>query len=270
MTTRARHGHRVRHARAYPGHPLLFLQMPQTWMAGTSPAMTAELAAHPSYPHHPQPQRYALAVMRMRDGDRERVGGVGGFRLGLGQQDFQHHQDLILVGMSGADHGFLHLVRGIFRHRYPEHRRRQHRNAARLAKLQRGDTVLVDEGLFDRGFCGAKIAEHGGEALMNSQQAARQRQAFRRFHRAATDEYQPVAVDLDHPPAGTAQARIDAKNADRMANRLMGHGTVITPERGGRNLKQTVIPRESGTALSRHCERSEAIQSAKEQDWIAS
>ena len=42
-------------------------------------------------------------MMRVRDGDRQRVGGVGGFRFGLRQQDLQHHQNLVLVGMAGAD-----------------------------------------------------------------------------------------------------------------------------------------------------------------------
>src|SRR6202140_2529341 len=49
---------------------------------------------------------------------------------------------------------------------------------------------------------------------------ASKRPAFGRLDRAAADEYQPVAVDLDHAPTGAAQARIDAQNADRMANRL--------------------------------------------------
>ena len=49
-------------------------------------------------------------------------------------------------------------------------------------------------------------------------------QGLRRFHRAAADEDQPVAVDLDHAPAGAAQARIDAKDADGLANRSGCHG----------------------------------------------
>src|ERR1700691_3672993 len=39
-----------------------------------------------SYLDHPQSQRGALAVMGMGDRDRERVGGIRGFRVGLGQQ----------------------------------------------------------------------------------------------------------------------------------------------------------------------------------------
>ena len=121
--------------------------------------------------------------------------------------------------MAGADHGLLHLIGRIFRDRNSKHRRRQHGDPARLAEFQRRDPVLVDEGLFDRGFGRPEIAEHCGKALMDRQKAARQRQAFRRFDRAATDETQPVTVDLDHAPAGAAQARIDAKDADGRANR---------------------------------------------------
>ncbi len=64
----------------------------------------------------------------------------------------------------------------------------------------------------------------GGEPAMDRQQAVRQRQAIGWLDRAAADKGQPVAVDLDDAPAGAAQAGIDAKDADGMANRLRGHG----------------------------------------------
>src|ERR1700674_2111455 len=85
---------------------------------------------------------------------------------------------------------------------------------------------------------------------MDQQKPARQRQAFRRFHRTAAEKTQPVAVDFDHAPAGAAQARIDAEDTDGMANRRMGHGAFYTP---CRSLKpsagaplSTVIPSENG------------------------
>ena len=161
----------------------------------------------------------AAAVMRMGDGDRQRIGRIGRFRIGLRQQDLQHHRDLVLVGVAGADHGLLHLVRRVFRHRDAEHRGRQHGDAARLAEFQRGDAVLVDKGLLDRGLRRPEVAEHGGKPLVDRQQPARQRQAVRRLHRAAADEDQPVALALDHAPAGAAQAGVDAENTDGMANR---------------------------------------------------
>ena len=186
--------------------------------------------------------------MRVRDRDRQRVGGVGGFRLGLRQQDLEHHRDLVLVGMTGADHGLLDLVGRVFGNRYAEHRRRQHGDAARLAEFQRRDAVLVDKGLFDRGLHRAEIAEHGGEPFMDREQPARQRQIVRRLHRAAADEDQPVALGLDHAPAGAAQAGVDADDPDGLANRGRCHGVVITPERSERNIKRTVIPCPDGVA----------------------
>ena len=169
--------------------------------------------------NHLQPQHCALAVMGVGNRDRQRVGGVWRFRLGLWQQYLQHHQYLVLVGMAGADHRLLHLVRRIFSNRYPEHRGREHRNPPRLTELQRGHAVLVDEGLLDRGFRRIEIAEHGGKPLVNRQQPGGERQAIGRLHRAAADENQPVALDLDDAPAGAAQARIDAQDSDRVANR---------------------------------------------------
>src|SRR5690349_5810748 len=89
------------HARACPGHPRLSSVAAKTWMAGTSPAITAEFGARPSCARHPQAQFSADAVMRVRDGDRERVGRIRRFRLSLGEKNLQHHRDLVLVGMSG-------------------------------------------------------------------------------------------------------------------------------------------------------------------------
>src|ERR1700736_6340050 len=226
-------------------------------MPGTSPGMTAETDASRSYPDHPQPQRSAQAVMRVRDRDSERVGGVGGFRFGLGQQNLQHHQNLVLVGVAGADHGLLDLVRRIFRNRNPKHRRRQHRDAPRLSKFQGGDAVLVDKSLLDCGLRRLEITEHGGKSLIDRQQAARQRQAVSRFHRTAAEENQPVTLDLDHAPPGAAQARIDAKDADGLANRRGGHGGVITPERRGRNRNSPSSPRKRGSSTPRPVDRSQ-------------
>src|SRR5271167_2950419 len=77
---------------------------------------------------------------------------------------------------------------------------------------------------------------------MDRQQTARERGVIRRFHRAAAHKCQPVAIDIDHPPAGAAQARIDAKDADGGANRLSGHGIVITSEPGERNTNSASVP----------------------------
>src|ERR1700730_14173555 len=74
---------------------------------------------------------------------------------------------------------------------------------------------------------------------------------FGRSPRAATDERQPVAVDLDHAPAGAAQARIDAKDAQGMANRLRCHGLVITPAADPRNIYPSSYPAKAGYPVRR-------------------
>ena len=61
----------------------------------------------------------------------------------------------------------------------------------------------------------ARAEPHLRKAAMDHQQPFRQRHALARLHRAAADEDQPVALDVDHAPAGAAQARVDAQNANR-------------------------------------------------------
>src|SRR6266480_1981345 len=78
---------------------------------------------------------------------------------------------------------------------------------------------------------------------MDGEQPACQRQIVRRFHRAAADKNQPVALGLDDAPAGAAQARVDAENTDGLANRWRRHGLVITPQWRERNIKRTDYPR---------------------------
>ena len=56
----------------------------------------------------------ALAMMRMAHRDRERVGGVLGLRIGLRQQHADHHADLRLLAVAGADDGLLHQVGRVF------------------------------------------------------------------------------------------------------------------------------------------------------------
>ena len=129
----------------------------------------------------------------------------------------------------------------VFRDRDPEHRRRQHRNAARLAELQRGDAVLVDKGLFDRGLRRGESRRARRQAPHGSPAGGSPAAGLRRFHRAAADEDQPVAVDLDHAPAGAAQARIDAKDADGLANRLQVSWGSLTPRRMRRSISVSVI-----------------------------
>ena len=60
--------------------------------------------------------------------------------------------------MAVADHGLLDEIGGIFGDRQAGERRRDERDAARLAELQRRLRIAVDEGLLDRRLDGREIA----------------------------------------------------------------------------------------------------------------
>ena len=53
-------------------------------------------------------------MMRVADRDGQRVGGVLALRIGLRQQHADHHADLRLLAVAGADHGLLHHVGRVF------------------------------------------------------------------------------------------------------------------------------------------------------------
>ena len=163
--------------------------------------------------------------MRMTNGNRQRVGGILALRVRLGQQHADHHADLHLVGVAGADHRFLHLVGRIFRNDKASARRYQHRDAARLPELERRSGVTIDEGILDRGFVRRILLDHRDQPVMNGHQPRAEIGPLARFHRAAGDVNEPVAVALDQAPTGTAEARIDAENANRLAD----HAPLITP-----------------------------------------
>src|SRR5690606_20321849 len=104
----------------------------------------------------------------------------------------------------------------------------------RLAELERRAAVLVDEGCLHRRLFGAKLLDHAGEPVVDRHQPLSQRRLVAGRDRAAGDEDQPVAVNVDHAPAGAAKAGIDTENANRAAH----DGPLIAPPqaagKGGR------------------------------------
>ena len=96
-------------------------------------------------------------MMRVADGDGQRVGRVGALEVGGGQQGLDHQLHLALFGMAGADDGFLDQVGGIFADRQPAQSRRHQRHAARLPELQRRARAGGDEGLLDRRLVGRVV-----------------------------------------------------------------------------------------------------------------
>ena len=109
-------------------------------------------------------------------------------RVGLGQQHADHHAHLRLVAVAGADDGLLDQVGRIFGDRHAALGRHQHGDAARLAELQRRGCVLVDEGRLDRGLVGPEVLDHAAQAVMDRQEAQRQRGAVVGRDRAAGHE----------------------------------------------------------------------------------
>ena len=155
-------------------------------------------------------------MMRVADRDGERVGGVFRLRIGFRQQHADHHADLRLLAVAGADDRLLHQIGRVFRDRQARLCRHQHGDAARLAKLERRRGVGVDEGAFHRRLVRLVLLDHCDQPVMDGHQPRPERGAVVGVERAAGDVDQPVALDVDHAPAGAAEPRIDAENANRL------------------------------------------------------
>src|SRR5262245_46261977 len=91
------------------------------------------------------------AGMGMGDGDGERVGRIRAVEGRPRQEAAYHGADLRLVAMAVADHGLLYRGRRIFGDREPRERGHEEGDPPRLAELQRGRGVAIDEGLLDGG-----------------------------------------------------------------------------------------------------------------------
>ena len=127
--------------------------------------------------------------------------------------------------MAGAHDGFFHEIGRIFGHHDSGLRRGQQRDAAGLPELERRGSIAVDEGRLDGRFVRPELGNDPAQSQMNGHEAHRERCLVVGRKRAAGHVCQPVAVDLDNTPAGAAQPRIDAQNA----NRISGHGTCDSP-----------------------------------------
>ena len=178
-----------------------------------------ELADHASVAARPCSSATALPVMRMRHRDRERVGGVLRLRIGLRQQHADHQADLRLLGVAGADDGLLHQVGRVFGDDHARLRRHQQRDAARLPELQGRGRVAVDEGRLDGRLVGAELIDDARQPVVDRDQPLGERELLVGLDRTAGHVDQPVALAADQAPAGAAEARIDAENANRLSHR---------------------------------------------------
>ena len=98
--------------------------------------------------------------MRMGDGGRQRVGGIGLVHAAGGQQALDHELHLSLAGMARTHHAFLDVVRGIFRDLEPRLGRRQQRHGAGMAELQGGGRIARHKGLLHRHGRGREAFNH--------------------------------------------------------------------------------------------------------------
>src|SRR5262245_46832038 len=164
-------------------------------------------------------------MMRVANRNGQRIGGIFGLRIGFRQQHANHHADLRLLAVTGADDRLFHQVRGIFCDSQPGFGRHQHRYTTRLSELEGRGRIGVHKCRFDRRFVRPVLLDHREQPVMNCQQADAQIRTIIGFQRAASDMDQPIAVGLDQAPAGAAEPRIDAENA----NRVPGHHPVDSP-----------------------------------------
>ena len=139
------------------------------------------------------------AVMRMADGDGERIRRVVAVEGGAREKHPDHRPDLLLLGMAGADDRLLDLVRRILGHCQPRLCRYEERDTPRLSELQGRRGVTVDEGLLDRRLVGHVGANHFREPAMDGEQPMRQFAIERRMDRARGDKCERVAARGDDP-----------------------------------------------------------------------
>ncbi len=152
-------------------------------------------------------------MVGMADRDSEGVGGVGARQGAAGKKTAHHHLDLGLVGMADTDHRFLDEIGRIFMDGYTAFGGNQKYNAAGDPEFQGGGGILVDEGLFNRGFIGLIAIEDRVQSAKEIDETFGERQLVARMGDTIGNVAQLVAVDVDDAPAGMAQAWIEAEQS---------------------------------------------------------
>ena len=161
-------------------------------------------------------------MMRVTDGHRERVRSVGLADRGAWQQAADHHDDLGFFRPTGAHHGHLDRLGGIFRDRNARQGRRQQCHAAGIAQLQGRRTIPIDVGFLDGGLCRVVQGKQLRQRVVQGFQPGGNGVGAFGGNHSIGDVTQPVAVALDDAPAGKAQSRIDAEQPDH--TQIAPHG----------------------------------------------
>ena len=157
------------------------------------------------------------AMMRVSDGDGERISGVGSSRLYPRKQRAQHCLHLFLGGCTSADHGLFHQTWRVFGDREATARARQQDYAARMREFQSRLRIVVEIDFLDRRCVGPMLGDHRRQRGIEMDQTQRQRGFGIGFYLAVGNMRHPVALDPDNPPAGGAKAGVEADD-DRQAN----------------------------------------------------
>ena len=151
-------------------------------------------------------------MMRVGNGNGQRVGGIGTGYFGPWKQARDHRMDLRLLRSAGADNCFLDQGWGIFAYLDPRPCRAHQDDAASLAELQCRLGVLVDEDLLDRGGNRCALADQGFQ-LVGECRKPRWQGRFRvGLDLSVGNMRDAIALSLDQAPAGRTQPGVETED----------------------------------------------------------
>ena len=151
-------------------------------------------------------------MMRVGDRHGERIRGVGAGDLHAREQARDHRMDLRLLRSAGANDCLLDESGGIFADLDPGARCAHQYHTARLAKLERGLRVLVDEHFLDSGGGRQLVVEQAVKLIGQCREPARQGSRRIRFDLPVGDVGKAIPFSFDQAPAGRAESRIEAED----------------------------------------------------------
>ncbi len=166
-------------------------------------------------------ERSRAPVLAVADRHRQRVSGVCAFGFGLGQQDPDHHGDLLFLGMTGAYDCFLDQIGGVFGDRQSGESRHNECYSPGLAEFQGRLRIPIDEGFLDRRFDWHVFVDHRRKTIVELTQAIGKRKLGVRMHDAARDIGQAGAILLDDAPAEVSQAGVNSYDANRSGSHIV-------------------------------------------------
>lgn len=154
----------------------------------------------------------------MRDGERERIGGVGWRSYGERKNDADHLRDLRFVGATVRGNRALHTRGRIFEYFDLCAAAHHERDAAGVTELRRGLRIAMKENRFGARLIGLMRAHHFIESGLEHGEPRRERTITERDH-AVRDVNEPRAALGDHAPSKTSCSGVEPENNhDRRAS----------------------------------------------------